>query len=494
MNNRKKNLLSFLLIPLIFLGACSRPEQKMPVAPAEPTATSNSTELEILKDASEIVEKRTRTTKTYKLPNGNHLLVANSVPVHRKMGNQWVEISKSEIGKSTNREYEEQEIDEVFAEGVYTSFSSYSYQCNFPSNPTFKFYNSEGQFVGEFADHSTAYANEIGRLKVAFALSSSLIGSTINAIELSVSKSPAYSGVTSSNQERAGTVEIRSYGNSDSPDIWTVVGNGGAYGSFTTDFGSVGFDRILPIPQSLLNGNGGLLNAVRTAAQNGTNLNLGLKASNETSGGALMKINYITLLVNYTPSPLGIPIPVTPEEGTSGSTTDGEIYFRWDWNDSRVQYCQLQLDDEPSFTTPLIAERSVEGGRTAISGLPPKTYYWRVRSANSTMLSDWTSTRSCFVAKYRVPVSGPTVLLYGSSATWQATAQLLDGETIIGGLTYRWERYDEGTAGFQVVGTSREYTGVQTATGFSGFSLRVFVTDKAGFKGQGQIRVDNAVD
>ncbi len=69
------------------------------------------------------------------------------------------------------------------------------------------------------------------------------------------------------------------------------------------------------------------------------------------------------------------PTLLTPQQG---SVLHGLASFTWSPS-LNAAYYELQIDDDPSFTTPLVNVKTDSVEYTPIVPMPPKEYYWRVR-------------------------------------------------------------------------------------------------------------------
>ncbi|MFQ6130252.1 MAG: hypothetical protein ACE5OT_05580, partial [Candidatus Hadarchaeaceae archaeon] len=94
-------------------------------------------------------------------------------------------------------------------------------------------------------------------------------------------------------------------------------------------------------------------------------------------------------------TPLGIPALVSPSDG---AVTDNKPTFDWGDITGAIEY-QLQVDNDPDFSSPEILVTVTVSTYTPMAELPEDNYSWRVRAKDATdKLSGWSEVWTFFVA------------------------------------------------------------------------------------------------
>jgi hypothetical protein len=103
-------------------------------------------------------------------------------------------------------------------------------------------------------------------------------------------------------------------------------------------------------------------------------------------------------------SPATAPTLLAPAHGALISDTTP--FFDWTSASKATSY-RIQVDNDPSFLTPVLHHTPTSSNYTPSSPLPYGPYYWRVRSESACSPSAWSSTRH-FVLMPAIPNRPPT--------------------------------------------------------------------------------------
>ncbi len=148
-------------------------------------------------------------------------------------------------------------------------------------------------------------------------------------------------------------------------------------------------------------GTSGIFTYTHTGTFTGTNLTAtATDAGGNTSefGGQISDIYLPIIVKNYDPSS----IPSAPVLNTiSNSDGDGNYTVSWSAVSGVIGYT-VQEDDNPIFSSPT-ARYAGSGTSTSIAGQAAGTYYYRVRSSKSGLVSSWSNIQSVTVS----PPPGP---------------------------------------------------------------------------------------
>ncbi|MCP4580152.1 MAG: hypothetical protein GY839_00935 [candidate division Zixibacteria bacterium] len=92
---------------------------------------------------------------------------------------------------------------------------------------------------------------------------------------------------------------------------------------------------------------------------------------------------------NFIVSILETPVAVSPGDG--GTVFDSEPVFIWTTAPGAIRY-QIQIDDSPSFTSPIFNNSNVTDTSYQVSSpISPGTYYWHIRAFDGYIWSDYSA-------------------------------------------------------------------------------------------------------
>ncbi|MCL4538756.1 MAG: T9SS type A sorting domain-containing protein [Bacteroidetes bacterium] len=132
----------------------------------------------------------------------------------------------------------------------------------------------------------------------------------------------------------------------------------------------------------------------------------------------------------------GIPVPMSPANGALNQPTS--LTLKWSQAPDAVGY-QCQLSTDSSFTSDIIVNDSTLTDTTKnVIGLGGSTkYYWRVRSYNNGVFSEYSSVDT--FATLNQPPAVPTIISPVNNAMNQPAIDTLRCSTASGALKYHWE-------------------------------------------------------
>lgn len=135
-------------------------------------------------------------------------------------------------------------------------------------------------------------------------------------------------------------------------------------------------------------------------------------------------------VLNYS-TYIDVPVLLTPADNSE--TVDTTPLLNWEELSSAASF-DIQVDDSPSFSAPLIAEASVASSSFEVPVAQTGTFYWRVRVVNNDGLTGSWSNAFDYTAVVNVPT---LVAPSGIGTTWDLTPQ------------YEWTN-EQGAAAYQL--------------------------------------------
>ena len=117
----------------------------------------------------------------------------------------------------------------------------------------------------------------------------------------------------------------------------------------------------------------------------------GYGAAGETSKRTLHSTDIDGIEWIYPCATLSSPTLSLPSNGSS--TCDSTPYFDWSSVSGATSY-HIQVDDNSSFSSPVINTTTSSSSYTPSSGLASGTYFWRVQASNACGYGGWSSTWS----------------------------------------------------------------------------------------------------
>lgn len=164
------------------------------------------------------------------------------------------------------------------------------------------------------------------------------------------------------------------------------------------------------------------------------------------------------------------PAPLLSAPPDGSLSCEARPVFAWSQSDRAIGY-QLEVGHDPGFASPVIAESTSATNYRPASQLPPATYYWRVRGADSCSSGDWSavwrySTMPCAGILYAKPRASGS----GDCSSWlnACTLEKALGEVNTGNEIWVAEGTHKPTSGTDRNATFQLVSGTAVYGGFAG--------------------------
>jgi hypothetical protein len=155
-------------------------------------------------------------------------------------------------------------------------------------------------------------------------------------------------------------------------------------------------------------------------------------------------------------SPSAAPGLISP--ANSSSTCDTTPTFDWAWVSGATSY-RIQVDDDPSFSSPEIEATSSSSNFTPTSALTPDTYHWRVRADNACGDGPWSAAWSVTIVE--PPSTAPGLISPANTSSTCDTTPTFDWGPVSGASSYEIQVDDDpsfGSPEIDAITSSSDFT------------------------------------